>query len=97
MSIEHGDAVANLLRKMPDEGAEVLHLRNVGTSERKNLASEGKAMSDGSYPIANESDLRNAIQAFGRAPEEKRAAVKSHIKKRARALGKTDLLPDDWD
>ena len=61
---------------------------------RRNMADRGQAMDDGSYPIANESDLRNAIQAVGRAKDID--AAKRHIKKRARALGLTDVLPDDW-
>lgn len=52
-------------------------------------------MKDGSYPIVTIKDLKNAIQAFGRTGKNKEA-TKAHIKKRARALGKTDLLPDNW-
>jgi 8-oxo-dGTP pyrophosphatase MutT (NUDIX family) len=68
--------------------------RDVPTKERKDLADEGKALPDGSFPIANEKDLRNAIQAIGRAKDPDKA--KAHIKKRARALGKSDLIPEDW-
>lgn len=68
--------------------------RNVSTKERKKLAKSGSAMSDGSYPIANKQDLKNAIQAFGRASNK--AAVKAHIIKRAKALGATNLLPQGW-
>jgi hypothetical protein len=70
--------------------------RQFSGDERQRLAKSGAAMSDGSYPIVNKSDLENAIRAYGRAPESKRAAVKAHIKKRAAALGATDMLPDDW-
>ncbi len=68
--------------------------RTVSTAEREKLASKGAAMPDGSYPIANVGDLKNAIQAIGRAKNP--AAVKAHIKKRAAALGRTDLIPEDW-
>lgn len=68
--------------------------RNVSTEERKKLAKKGHAMSDGSFPIANKADLKNAIQAYGRASNK--AAVKRHIIKRAKALGATNLLPDSW-
>lgn len=64
------------------------------TEERMKLAKKGHAMPDGSYPIANVSDLRNAIQAFGRAKDQ--AAVKAHIKARAKALNRLDLLPENW-
>ncbi len=68
--------------------------RDVSPDERKKLADEGKALPDGSFPIANEEDLRNAIQAIGRASDPEEA--KRHIKKRARELGKEDLIPEDW-
>jgi hypothetical protein len=63
--------------------------------QRRQLASKGQALPDGSYPIRNKADLSNALQAFGRA--KNKAAVKRHIIKRARALGATDMLPEDWN
>ena len=62
--------------------------------ERKKLAKKKEAMPDGSFPIRNTSDLKNAIQALGRAKDPEKA--KAWIKKRAKALGKEDLLPDTW-
>lgn len=70
--------------------------REFGTKERSKLADKGAAMPDGSFPIKSEQDLKNAIRALGRAPEDKRPAVKAHIKKRAKALGLTDLIPEGW-
>lgn len=64
--------------------------------QRKQLASEGKALADGSYPIVTVADLDNAIQAFGRAPAGKRGAVKRHIIKRAKALGAESKIPEGW-
>lgn len=61
---------------------------------RRRLAQSGQAMPDGSYPIVTVEDLRNAIQAFGRSDDPR--ATKEHIKRRARALGRTDLLPENW-
>jgi hypothetical protein len=66
----------------------------VSRKVRDKLAKEGKALPDGSYPIRNASDLKNAIQAFGRA--KNKAATKRHIVKRANALKKTDLIPEEW-
>ena len=63
---------------------------------REKLASEGKALPDGSYPIRNEEDLKNAIQAYGRSKPGKRAAVRRHIIKKARGLGKSELVPEQW-
>lgn len=63
---------------------------------RERLAARGLALPDGSYPIRNTTDLKNAIQAYGRAPKSKRAAVKKHIMDRARILKKDDLIPEKW-
>lgn len=68
--------------------------RTFSTKQRKKLANKGQAMPGGGFPIANAQDLRNAIQAFGRAKDK--AAAKAHIIRRARALGLTRLLPDSW-
>ena len=63
---------------------------------RKKLAQEGKALPDGSFPIRNVNDLKNAVQAYGRSKPGSRAKVRRHIIKRARGLGRTDLVPQDW-
>ncbi len=73
---------------------ETLVKRDVSTAERDRLASRGQAMPGGGFPIANVQDLKNAIQAIGRAKD--RAATIAHIKRRARALGREDLVPDAW-
>jgi len=63
-------------------------------TRRTEYAKRGIALPDGSYPIRDVGDLRNAIQAYGLGKD--RAAVKQHIIKRARTLGRTDLVPADW-
>lgn len=68
--------------------------RDVSQKERDDLESEGKALPDGSFPIANVEDLKNAIQSIGRAKDPEKA--RAHIKKRAKALGESDLIPDEW-
>lgn len=68
--------------------------RDISAEERKKLADSGDAMPDGSYPIANVEDLRNAIQAIGRAKDPE--AVKRHIEKRARELGQEGMIPEGW-
>ena len=62
--------------------------------QRERLAARNMAMPDGGFPIRNVSDLKNAIQAFGRA--KNKPAVKAWIKKRAKQLGREDLLPENW-
>lgn len=75
-----------------DEEFEDYRERN--TEQRRKLADKGHAMPDGSFPIADLEDLRNAIQAIGRAKDP--AKTKRHIAKRARALGHPELIPDTW-
>lgn len=75
-----------------DEEFEDYRQRN--TEQRRRLAEKGHAMPDGSFPIADLEDLRNAIQAIGRARDP--AKAKRHIRKRANALGHPELIPDTW-
>jgi hypothetical protein len=72
----------------------VLETKRAFTAEeREKLAEEGKAMSDGGFPIVTVADLKNAVKAFGRA--KNKSAVARHIKRRAKALDATDLLPEE--
>lgn len=70
--------------------------REFSTEVRERYAKEGIALSDGSYPIPDKDALRRAVMAFGRSNPEDRSKVRRHIIKRARALGATDMIPDDW-
>jgi hypothetical protein len=74
----------------------VAELSKISEEERTGLAKKGQALPDGSYPIRNVDDLKNAIKAFGRAKEEDRPVVRRHIMKRARQLKAADLIPDQW-
>jgi len=85
----------------PEEAADIdaevadLALKRMYSDERREeLAKEGMALPDGSFPIVDEADLQNAIQAFGRAGDKE--AAKKHIMKRARDLGKEDMIPENW-
>ena len=68
--------------------------RDVSTDERKRLASKGQAMSDGGFPINSEQDLKNAIQAIGRA-KQSGDCKGAHHPSRA-SDGEDGLLPDSW-
>lgn len=68
--------------------------RAFSDKERAALAAKGQAMPGGGFPIANVEDLKNAIQAIGRAKDP--AAAKKHIIARAAALGQSKLIPDTW-
>lgn len=91
--------VASFAKALNDAGmtmaqAAELVKREFSQAERDKAADSGAALPDGSYPIKTKADLKNAIQAFGRAKDK--AKVKAHIKARAKALGATDMLPEDW-
>jgi uncharacterized membrane protein YkoI len=77
------------------EAAEIALKSAYGDDDRDRMAEEGLALPDGSYPIADEDDLRNAIKAYGRAGDK--GAARRHIKKRARDLDAEDLLPENWE
>jgi len=76
------------------EAAEIALKRAFSDESRQEMAKEGTAMPDGSFPIASESDLRNAIMAHGRAKDVD--AAKAHIKKRAAAMGMDAMIPEEW-
>lgn len=65
--------------------------------QRQEMARNGEAMSDGSYPIPNRDYLEKAIHAVGRGKNNSHDAIRAHIVKRAKALGATSLLPDSWN
>ena len=77
-----------------DEDETDIFKADFSEKERKKLAKKKEVLPDGSFPIRNTSDLKNAIQAIGRAKDPTKA--KAWIKKRAKALGKEELLPDTW-
>lgn len=77
-----------------EEEAELYFKRMFSDEQRQEQAKKGNALPDGSYPIVNETDLKNAIQAYGRAKDKDKA--KAHIVKRAKGLGKEDLIPENW-
>ena len=80
-------------RRNDDEGDGV-DFKDYSPEARERMAKNGEALPDGSFPIADCADLKNAIQAIGRASDPGKA--KAHIKKRKAAL-KCDVdLPDDW-
>jgi uncharacterized membrane protein YkoI len=76
------------------EAAEIALKRAFSEDDRTKMADEGMALPDGSFPIKSEDDLKNAIQAYGRAGDKE--AAKRHIMKRARAMGMEKLIPSNW-
>jgi hypothetical protein len=87
-------ATAQLRALYAQEETRIAEEKEFSAARREKLASQKKALPGGSFPIENAQDLRNAIKAIGRAKNP--AAAKAHIIRRAKALGLTKLLPDDW-
>lgn len=85
---------ATEVEEIEAEAAEIALKRAYSDEQRNEMAKEGMALPDGSYPIRDVTDLENAIQAYGRAKDK--AKAKAHIMKRARQLDREDLIPDNW-
>ena len=68
--------------------------RNFSSKQREEMAQSGQAMPDSSFPIANKNDLMNAIRSWGRSGADPK--VKEHIKRRAKSLGLTNMIPENW-
>lgn len=64
-------------------------------AQLRQMAASGAAMKDGSYPIGDAEDLSNAIHAVGRGSGD-HDAIRKHIIGRAKALGKSSMIPDNW-
>jgi hypothetical protein len=67
--------------------------------QQREMLDKGEAYrnADGepSYPIGDSEDLSNAIHAVGRGGAE-HDAIRAYIIRRARALGHSDMIPDNW-
>ena len=68
--------------------------------QMKSMAAKGQAMKNAtgepSYPIADAEDLSNAIHAVGRGGSS-HDAIRRHIISRAKALGLSSRIPDNWN
>ena len=56
------------------------------------IAASGFALPDGSYTIIDEEDLKTVVASLG----DPNIFVKSHVRKRARAMNRMDLVPAEW-
>jgi len=98
-NLEQFGSRGNLAAKVSELATRVhseAYFEVINQETRMKLADKGHAMPDGSYPIRNVADLKNAIRSYGRAPVGKEKAVKALIIKRAKDLNKPDLIPDEW-
>lgn len=65
-------------------------------SQREKLAKKGHALTDGSFPIRNTQDLKNAVKSWGLAKKSNKAMAKKFIKLRAKQLGAMNEIPSTW-
>lgn len=68
--------------------------RDYSAEDRTEMTKMGDALPDGSYPIKDEEDLKNAIQAVGRAKDQD--AAKAHCISRANKMGLSEMIPEEW-
>jgi hypothetical protein len=90
----YGDEDDGEMLKSAGDGLVFKAHRKFSSDERKSLASEGKALPDGSYPIPDEDALRRAA-ILARSGHGDVAAAKRLIAKRAKELGVANPLAND--
>lgn len=72
-------------------------MAEIPLEERRELEDEGDTAYGTSYPIRDCKDLENAIRAYGRAPESKRAELRRFIVRRKAELGCPGVeIPETW-
>jgi HK97 family phage prohead protease len=68
--------------------------------DKKSLLAKGHAIKnakgDPSYPVDDEEDLKNAIQAVGRGGTD-HDSIRKYVAGRAKAMGLSSLIPDNWN
>ena len=79
-----------------DRAGDVILRAKYKQGDRDDMAKSGEAMKDGSYPIKDAEDLKNAIHAVGRGGASHNA-IRKHIMARAKALGLSGQIPDNWN
>lgn len=79
---------------MSADRADVIDLAAFTADQRRQMAAKGQAMKGGGFPIPDKSHLGKAIHAYGRA--KNKVATRAHIKKRAKALNASHMLPSSW-
>lgn len=65
-------------------------------AERDKYAKSGVAMADGSFPIPDGDALDAAIKTVGLGTNNSHNAIRQHIIARAKALGLSSKIPDNW-
>lgn len=87
---QEGGAVKSVI-----EAAELEVKAKYTAEQRRAMAKSGQALPDGSYPIKDRADLKSAIMLRNHGTGKSKATIAKHIVKCAKAIGATDMLPDD--
>lgn len=78
----------------------VHYVEEYNAAQKRDMAAKGQAMKNASgepsYPIKSKADLRKAIRAVGRGGAD-HDKVRAHIIARAKALGLSAMIPDNWN
>jgi hypothetical protein len=90
LALAAGSVADELLEAMNITDPDDVETSAFKLAERLKMGKKGVALPDGSFPIPDENHLKSAIK-LARTPKHR-----SHIRKRAGALGKTHLIPSDW-
>ena len=105
MRTQTTDSTSSKPGKKPRRGRKPLQAQDgkvdLSDEGREAAADAGEAMSGaeggnrGSYPIDSPESLSDAIQSVGRA--KNKPAARRHIMDRAKDLGMTDKIPENWN
>ena len=101
-----GGRVLQLLESAASEHADIaedldtaLYEAKYDAEQMRALLAKGHAIKNDqgepSYPIDDAADLANAIRAVGRGGAS-HDRIRAYIRRRAKALGKSDAIPDSW-
>lgn len=96
-------ADTNTKALIEEQGADGWYMRLTRPEVKRDLNADQRRKkptlpgSDTAWPIGDKTDLRAAIQSFGRAKDSEKDKVKRWIIKRARELDAVSMLPDDWN
>lgn len=84
-----------------EHGPELAFLKGKYSAEQlRQMLADGEAYKNAngepSYPIGDKADLANAIRAVGRGGAD-HDAIRAYIIRRAKALGASDEIPENWN
>lgn len=88
-------AAADLASGVTPQAQSSFGRRDYSVQERQEMAEKGLALPDGSFPIANEADLHDAVRLVGQAGNPQEAM--NHIIERAKNMGMVHALPPAWN